>query len=162
MENGILSEKVIDLAAKIQGAFLVMHKNKSVNSLRTPRKPKKDKEEVKKEKRTVNNLVKFDRNKSEQKQVPKQEKKFERRTRNISELIPIDNKPGLYTWSSKDGKIKNIVIPCEFHRNKGISAEECFKQNHCWECSRSGRLAPAVTECSGNHQWKRRTPIKKK
>ena len=54
LENGILSENLINLASKLQGSFLVMNKNKGVNAVKPTRKTKKEREEAKKRVNNVN------------------------------------------------------------------------------------------------------------
>ena len=162
MENGILSEELITLASKLQGSFLVMNSKKGVNTVQsTKQKKKKEKEEMKKKINNVSQNPPSQDNRTPQKPIlGVKEKKF--KERDVSELKPIPNKPGLYTWTSRDGKIRDIILPCAFHRDKKVSAQECFKLNHCWECSRENMLSPPVSQCSGtNHQWRRRTPSKK-
>ena len=97
MENGILSEDLITLASKLQVSFLVMNKNKGINAVKsTKQKTKKEKDETK---RKVNNINPSHSLTSQETRSPQKpilgvkEKKF--KERDVSELKPIPNKPGL-------------------------------------------------------------------
>ena len=66
-------------------------------------------------------------------------------------------------WDSKDGKVTNIRLPCRYHKHLGMTPEECLNHHprHCFECSRPGKIAPAVHECTGRHQYRLPTPRKR-
>ena len=66
-------------------------------------------------------------------------------------------------WDSKDGRVTNIRLPCRYHKHLGRTPEECLNHHprHCFECSRPGKIAPAVHECTGRHQYRPPTPRKR-
>ena len=79
----------------------------------------------------------------------------------ISRLVKVNGSDTDYLWSSKDGKIKDVRLPCGFHRVINVSAQDCLRNKpyHCWECSRPGFLAPPMRECKGTkHQFKPSQP----
>ena len=181
LENGILGEKVIDMASKLQGTFLVFQKNKAqANTAKIDKRHLTTKKSQPK-KKLINNIEKpksttFPTKKPTtrffqkriQKTFPRKEA-FRKRSfpkkeykRDTKRLIPIQGQTGLFRWSSKDGRVKNITIPCRYHRQKGDSAEKCFMLNHCWECSRPNFLSPPINKCEGSHQWKRKERTRKK
>ena len=81
-----------------------------------------------------------------------------------SRLVKIKGSDTDYLWTSKNGKIKDVRLPCGYHKAKNVSAKECLqgKPWHCYECSKPGYLAPSMRECPGTdkHQY-RPSPTKK-
>ena len=62
---------------------------------------------------------------------------------------------GEFLWSSANGTVKNVKLPCRYHEGKGITAMECMSgPEHCYECSEPGHLAPPIRQCKGRHKWK--------
>ena len=82
----------------------------------------------------------------------------------VSRLVKVKGSDTDYLWTSKNGKIKNVRIPCGYHKAKNVSAEECLqgKPWHCYECSKPGYLAPSMRECPGTdkHQYRPSQPKK--
>ena len=76
----------------------------------------------------------------------------------VSRLVKVKGSDTDYLWTSKNGKIKNVRIPCGYHKAKNVSAQECLqgKPWHCYECSKPGYLAPSMRECPGTdkHQYR--------
>ena len=85
-------------------------------------------------------------------------------TMDASRLVKIKGSDTDYLWTSKNGKIKDVRLPCGYHKAKNVSAKECLqgKPWHCYECSKPGYLAPSMRECPGTdkHQY-RPSPTKK-
>ena len=62
---------------------------------------------------------------------------------------------GEFLWSSANGTVKNVKLPCRYHKDKGITALDCMSRpGHCYECSEPGHLAPPIRQCKGKHKWK--------
>ena len=63
-------------------------------------------------------------------------------------------------WDSKDGTVTDVRLPCDFHKARGASAEQCLTSQpmHCFECSKPGKIAPPVRECTGRHQYRAPAP----
>ena len=63
-------------------------------------------------------------------------------------------------WDSHDGKVTNVRLPCDYHGPRGMSAEQCLTSHpmHCFECSKPGKIAPPVRECTGRHQYRPPAP----
>ena len=62
---------------------------------------------------------------------------------------------GEFLWSSANGTVKNVKLPCRYHKDQGITATECMSRpGHCYECSEPGHLAPPIRRCKGKHKWK--------
>ena len=65
-------------------------------------------------------------------------------------------------WSNKSGSVE-IMLPCDFHKRRGVSAEDCLKsEKHCFECSTAKKLAEPVAICGGPHQYKNPNQKEKK
>ena len=82
-------------------------------------------------------------------------------TMDVGRLVKVNGSDTDFLWSSKDGKIKDVRLPCGFHRVINVSAQDCLRNKpyHCWECSRPGFLAPPMRECKGTkHQFKPSQP----
>ena len=168
------------MASKLQGSFLVFQKNKAQANTAKIGKRQLTTKKSQPKKKLINNIEKpkpttFPTKKSTprffQKSIQKTFPKFGKAKRSFPKkeykrdtkrLIPIQGQTGLFRWSSKDGRVKNITIPCRYHRQKGDSAEKCFMLNHCWECSRPNFLSPPINKCEGSHQWKRKERTRKK
>ena len=68
---------------------------------------------------------------------------------------PTGGNLGEFLWSSANGTVKNVKLPCRYHKDQGITATECISgPGHCYECSEPGHLAPPIRRCKGNHKWK--------
>ena len=77
-----------------------------------------------------------------------------------SRLTPCGN--GYAMWSNKSGSVE-IMLPCDFHKRRGVSAEDCLKSDkHCFECSTAKKLAEPVLVCGGPHQYKNPNQKEKK
>ena len=60
-----------------------------------------------------------------------------------------------FLWSSANGTVENVKLPCRYHEDKGVTAMECMSgPEHCYECSEPGHLAPPIRQCKGRHKWK--------
>ena len=169
----------------MQGIFHINNKNKKEKvytatktdkkSGKAPTKKSEGKGNGKAQKKRVNNAMSDDtyqrqeqrppRNTSDTKFGRKKEFKRESRREFRMDTSTLRKIPGSTDkmWDSKDGKVTNIRLPCGYHKQLGMTPEECLDSlpRHCYECSRPNKIAPPVRDCKGRHQYRNPAPRKR-
>ena len=178
IKHGYNNNFVSEIAEKMQGIFHINAQNKKVYTTtkadkragKAPTRKSESRSSGKAQKKRVNNAMSGDtyqrqeqrppRNTSDAKTGRKREFKRESRREFKMDTSTLRRIAGSTDkmWDSKDGKVTNIRLPCGYHKQLGMTPEECLDSlpRHCYECSKPNKIAPPVRECKGRHQY--RTP----